>query len=76
MARQSRDLLEVQYFWEWKLCISSASVMNRTCRQQLSVAVEELAALGMGNDVASVAGKCMVQYWGAEELGVEYREET
>ena len=50
--------------------------MNRTCRWQLSVAVEKLAALGLGSAPASLAGKCMVQCWGAWESGLEYREET
>lgn len=76
MAWQSRDLLEDRYFWSWKLCISSDRVMNRSCRQQLSVAVKELAALGLGRDPASPAGKCMVQCWGAWESGLEHREET
>jgi len=44
--------------------------MNRTCRQQLPVAVEELAALGLESDPAFLAGsawcsavECGSQVW-------------
>lgn len=39
------------------------------------MAVEELAALGLGSDPVSLAGKRMVQGWGAWESGLEYRKE-